>query len=85
MECLQVFTARDNQLTDLVNLTNTLVTWPALNQLNLTGNPITEKRRYRDSIIVSCQRLGEAHAQYDTLSVAEEEMGLWRNFDQLNL
>lgn len=33
--------------------------WPYLHQLDLRGNPICSKHKYRDRLITGCQLLGK--------------------------
>ncbi|XP_039257644.2 uncharacterized protein LOC120334240 [Styela clava] len=49
--------ASENYLYDFEDLTQALDSWRNLQKLELSGNPICHKAKYRDNIIVKCQSL----------------------------
>ncbi|KAF5897497.1 COP9 signalosome complex subunit 5, partial [Clarias magur] len=51
--------AADNQLDDIQELEMVFSQWPQLNQMDLHGNPVCQKPKYRDRLITSCKSLGE--------------------------
>ena len=53
----QLFAA-DNQLNDMRELSQLLAAWPRLWRLELVGNPLCHKPKYKDRIIVMCRQLG---------------------------
>lgn len=53
----QLFAA-DNQLNDMKELSQLLAAWPRLWRLELVGNPLCHKAKYKDRIIVMCRQLG---------------------------
>lgn len=53
----QLFAA-DNQLNDMKELSQLLAAWPRLWRLELMGNPLCHKAKYKDRIIVMCRQLG---------------------------
>ncbi|KAL8572246.1 hypothetical protein ACOMHN_022483 [Nucella lapillus] len=52
----QLFAA-DNQLTDMQELSLLLAAWSRLWRLDLVGNPLCHKPKYKDRIIVMCRKL----------------------------
>ncbi|KAK7099888.1 protein phosphatase 1 regulatory subunit 42-like isoform X2 [Littorina saxatilis] len=53
----QLFAA-DNQLNDMKELSYMLAAWPRLWRLELVGNPLCHKAKYKDRTIVMCRQLG---------------------------
>ncbi|XP_046689769.1 protein phosphatase 1 regulatory subunit 42 isoform X2 [Silurus meridionalis] len=53
------FYAAENQLEDIQELETVFSQWPQLHQMDLQGNPVCRKPKYRDRIITSCTRLEE--------------------------
>jgi len=61
LECLRCMTqlmANDNQLKDMKELAHIFGFWPNLWRLDLMGNPICHKAKYRDRVIVMAKSLG---------------------------
>ncbi|XP_067108188.1 protein phosphatase 1 regulatory subunit 42 [Osmerus mordax] len=54
----QLFAA-DNKLSDTQELEDVCSQWIQLHQMNLTGNPVCQKPKYRDRLITVCKRLEE--------------------------
>ena len=52
------FVCNNNKLRDLKALANVVVWWPGLWRLELTGNPLTQRAKYRDRVIVMNDSLG---------------------------
>ncbi|XP_045159119.1 protein phosphatase 1 regulatory subunit 42-like isoform X9 [Mercenaria mercenaria] len=60
LECLNQlshFLAIDNQLNDMKELAHVLGQWYYLNRLDLMGNPLCHKAKYRDRVIVMAKQL----------------------------
>lgn len=60
LECLNQLThflAIDNQLNDMKELANVFGRWYFLNRLDLMGNPLCHKAKYRDRVIVMAKQL----------------------------
>ncbi|CAD5117782.1 DgyrCDS6533 [Dimorphilus gyrociliatus] len=60
LECLKGLTqffAADNYLSDFQELAHCLNSWRNLSRLDLLGNPLCHKSKYRDRIIVLCNNL----------------------------
>lgn len=60
LECLsmlQQFHCGDNQLTDMKELANIFGQWSRLWRLDLMGNPLCHKAKYRDRVIVMAKHL----------------------------
>ncbi|XP_019618917.1 PREDICTED: dynein assembly factor 1, axonemal-like [Branchiostoma belcheri] len=57
---LNQFMAADNQLEDMKELAQVLSGWPSLWRLELVGNPLCRKAKYRDRVIVMSGSLGKA-------------------------
>ena len=55
---LQQVMAADNQLTDLKELAHCLTTWRQVWRLDLIGNPLCHKSKYRDRVIIMAPNLG---------------------------
>lgn len=55
---LMHFTASENQLHDMKELASCLANWRQLTRLDLMGNPLCHKSKYRDRIIIMAARLG---------------------------
>ncbi|XP_055007102.1 protein phosphatase 1 regulatory subunit 42 isoform X2 [Boleophthalmus pectinirostris] len=54
---LQHFSATDNRLDNIVDLEDVLSNWPNLVQMDLSGNPMCKKHKYRDRLIIVCKKL----------------------------
>ncbi|XP_033644910.1 protein phosphatase 1 regulatory subunit 42-like [Asterias rubens] len=57
LQNLTQFVCTDNKLRDLKTLGNVLAWWPHLWRLDLTGNPLCQKAKYRDRVIVMNESL----------------------------
>ena len=60
LEVLQNLTqlsAGDNSLSDMKELSIQLTAWPRLSKLELAGNPICLKSKYKDRVIVMYRQL----------------------------
>ncbi|KFQ19268.1 Protein phosphatase 1 regulatory subunit 42, partial [Merops nubicus] len=57
LENLSYLTAADNQLQHMKDLEVVLSKWTKLRRMDLTGNPICHKPKYRDRIIIMSQTL----------------------------
>ncbi|XP_040401748.1 protein phosphatase 1 regulatory subunit 42 isoform X1 [Cygnus olor] len=57
LENLSYLRAADNQLQHMKDLEAVLNKWPKLCRMDLTGNPICHKPKYRDRIVVQSQTL----------------------------
>ena len=67
LECLNQLThflAIDNQLNDMKELACVLSLWYNLSRLDLMGNPLCHKAKYRDRVIVMGKKLGKYFALY---------------------
>ncbi|KAK6293130.1 protein phosphatase 1 regulatory subunit 42 isoform X1 [Coregonus clupeaformis] len=53
------FFAADNQLQDMQDLELVFSQWPQLHRMDLSGNPVCHKPKYRDRLITVCKRLNE--------------------------
>ena len=53
------FTAIDNQLNDMKELAHVFGQWHNLNRLDLMGNPLCHKAKYKDRVIVMAKQLGK--------------------------
>ncbi|XP_027032144.1 protein phosphatase 1 regulatory subunit 42 [Tachysurus fulvidraco] len=51
--------AADNQLADIQELETVFSQWPQLQRMDLSGNPVCHKPKYRDRLITICTRLEE--------------------------
>ena len=60
---LNQFLGSDNQLNDMKEIVHCLNAWPQLWRLELQGNPLCSKSKYRDRIIIMAPRLGEYNCQ----------------------
>ncbi|XP_046850156.1 protein phosphatase 1 regulatory subunit 42-like [Xenia sp. Carnegie-2017] len=49
--------AQDNNITSTKGLMKSLNNWPSLIKLDLTGNPVCEKKKYRDRVFVMSKTL----------------------------
>ncbi|KAG9283388.1 protein phosphatase 1 regulatory subunit 42 isoform X1 [Astyanax mexicanus] len=49
--------AADNQLQDMQELELVFSQWPQLNRMDLRGNPVCHKPKYRDRLITICRKL----------------------------
>jgi len=69
LECLTQlshFMAIDNQLNDMKELAHVLGSWFFLTRLDLMGNPLCHRAKYRDRVIVMAKRLGKScHVLHD--------------------
>ncbi|XP_028290911.1 protein phosphatase 1 regulatory subunit 42 [Gouania willdenowi] len=54
---LQYFSAAGNKLHNIEELEDVLSHWPQLLQMDLNGNPVCKTTKYRDRLIVVCERL----------------------------
>ncbi|XP_041824354.1 protein phosphatase 1 regulatory subunit 42 [Melanotaenia boesemani] len=54
---LQHFSAADNKLHNIEELENVFSLWPQLLQMDLSGNPVCKKPKYRDHMIIVCKNL----------------------------
>ena len=62
LQCLNElteFVASDNQLTSMKELSQVLGQWTKLTKLELTGNPLCQKYKYRDRVITIGRSIGE--------------------------
>lgn len=50
--------ASDNELTDMKEMVHLLNVWRTLRRLDLIGNPLCHKNKYRDRLIVASPNLG---------------------------
>ncbi|PFX27342.1 protein phosphatase 1 regulatory subunit 42-like [Stylophora pistillata] len=60
LRCLKNMTqffTENNCLSDMKEFSRVLVSWPSLWRLELTGNPICNKKKYRDRVIVMSRSL----------------------------
>jgi Leucine-rich repeat (LRR) protein len=64
LQMLQQFMAGDNKLDDMKELGHLLSSWKHLWRLELMGNALCHKSKYRDRIIVMSNSLGELHVQH---------------------
>ena len=53
--------ASDNELNDLKEMVNLLSLWRRLRKLDLIGNPMCHKNKYRDRLIISSPNLGKLY------------------------
>lgn len=68
VECLCNLTqlmASDNHLTDMKELAHVLGQMPYLWRLDLMGNPLCHKAKYRDRVIVMAKKLGKDVYSYN--------------------
>ncbi|KAM6977655.1 protein phosphatase 1 regulatory subunit 42 [Aplochiton taeniatus] len=56
---LRHMSAADNKLQDLQELEGVLNNWPHLHRMDLSGNPVCQKPKYRDRLITVCKKLEE--------------------------
>ncbi|KAM9337206.1 protein phosphatase 1 regulatory subunit 42 [Symphorus nematophorus] len=54
---LQHFSAADNKLHNIEELEDVFSHWPQLLQMDLSGNPVCKKPKYRDHLITVCKSL----------------------------
>ncbi|XP_022600020.1 protein phosphatase 1 regulatory subunit 42 isoform X1 [Seriola dumerili] len=54
---LQHFYASDNKLHNMEELEDVFSLWPQLLQMDLSGNPVCKKPKYRDHLITACKSL----------------------------
>ncbi|KAK2886456.1 protein phosphatase 1 regulatory subunit 42 [Channa argus] len=54
---LQEFSAADNKLLNIEELEEVFIHWPQLLQMDLGGNPVCKKPKYRDRVITVCRNL----------------------------
>ena len=62
LECLSDmnhFSCIDNHLNDMKELATVLGQWYMLKRLDLMGNPLCHKAKYRDRVIVMAKQLGK--------------------------
>ena len=53
-ESLIHFTATNNAICDLHNLKSTFYSWLSVTTIDLSGNPVCSKPKYRDQMLVIC-------------------------------
>ncbi|XP_027750498.1 protein phosphatase 1 regulatory subunit 42 isoform X3 [Empidonax traillii] len=68
LENLSYLKAVDNQLQHMKDLKVVLNKWTKLRRMDLTGNPICQKPKYRDQIIVQSQTLADSETPHPTLA-----------------
>ena len=56
---LTQFLATDNNLTDIKELAHCFSSWIRLWRLELLGNPVCNKSKYRDRLIIMASKLGK--------------------------
>ena len=61
---LSQFMATDNCLNDLKELAHVLPAWRYLKRLELIGNPLCHKSKYRDRVIIMAPALGRYKIVY---------------------
>ncbi|KAL8624205.1 hypothetical protein ACOMHN_046291 [Nucella lapillus] len=76
LSSLTQFVAIDNNLSDLYELSKQLTSWPRLERLELTGNPMCQQAKYKDRIIVMCRQL----AMLDGKEVTDTTRQFLRNW-----
>lgn len=54
---LQQFSASENRLDNIEEIENVVTKWPKLVQMDLSGNPVCKKQKYRDRLIIVCKKL----------------------------
>ncbi|XP_026219932.1 protein phosphatase 1 regulatory subunit 42 isoform X2 [Anabas testudineus] len=54
---LQHFSAADNKLNNMEELEDVFSHWPQLLDMNLSGNPVCKRTKYRDCLITVCKSL----------------------------
>ena len=59
MPGLQQLMANDNKLTDMKELAHLLSSWRFMMRLDLMGNPLCQRAKYKDRIIVMGKHLGK--------------------------
>ena len=64
MTKLTQFMASDNSLTDMREVTHCLGAWQRMSRLDLIGNPLCHKAKYRDRIIIIASSLGELWSKW---------------------
>ena len=64
MTKLTQFMASDNGLTDMKEIVHCLSAWQQLGRLDLIGNPLCHKTKYRDRVIIIAPSLGKLHCQF---------------------
>ncbi|XP_034025647.1 protein phosphatase 1 regulatory subunit 42 isoform X2 [Thalassophryne amazonica] len=57
LTALQQFSAADNKLQDVKELEDVFQCWPWLCEMDLQGNPVCRKPKYRDRLIMACRSL----------------------------
>ncbi|XP_075350896.1 protein phosphatase 1 regulatory subunit 42 isoform X2 [Mycteria americana] len=67
LENLSYLRAVDNQLQHMKDLEVVLNKWTKLRRMDLTGNPICHKPKYRDRIVVQSQTLADFETPYPIL------------------
>ncbi|XP_074749955.1 protein phosphatase 1 regulatory subunit 42 isoform X2 [Strix uralensis] len=67
LENLSYFRAVDNQLQHMKDLEVVLNKWTKLRRMDLTGNPICQKAKYRDRIVVQSRTLADFETRYPIL------------------
>ena len=51
--------ACDNDISEFGSVEGALISWQKLEKLDLTGNPLCHKSKYRDKLIVMSRTIGE--------------------------
>ena len=67
---LTQFIASDNQLTSMRELSQVLGLWTRLVKLELTGNPLCQKNKYRDRVIT----MGRCICKGDSIVIAQNRI-----------
>ncbi|XP_027556435.1 protein phosphatase 1 regulatory subunit 42 isoform X3 [Neopelma chrysocephalum] len=68
LENLSYLKAVNNQLQHMKDLKVVLNKWTKLRRMDLTGNPICQKPKYRDKVVVQSQTLADSETPHPTLS-----------------
>ncbi len=61
---LEQLSACDNELTSIRGLSHVLVFLKKLTKLELTGNPVCQKHKYRDRVITMGKKIGKLIYSY---------------------
>ncbi|XP_017668047.1 PREDICTED: protein phosphatase 1 regulatory subunit 42 isoform X2 [Lepidothrix coronata] len=67
LENLSYIKAVDNQLQHMKDLKVVLNKWTKLRRMDLRGNPICQKPKYRDKVVVQSQTLADSETPHPTL------------------
>ncbi|XP_032565054.1 protein phosphatase 1 regulatory subunit 42 isoform X4 [Chiroxiphia lanceolata] len=68
LENLSYLKAVDNQLQHMKDLKVVLNKWTKLRRMDLTGNPICQKPKYRDKVVVQSQTLADSETSHPALA-----------------